>query len=394
MELLLAGLALLLVAALGVASLALLRLSQRPPAPAPTGIEALTALLMNLDAETRRMAERVATLEGVPQAVANLNIATHGVSQHLSALQTVPQAVAALDEKTRGVADRLTTLDAVRTSLDDLRATARERHVFEQQTAESVRRLEMVIAGTQSKGAAGEGILEAVFASLPIEWQVRNFRVDNRTAEFGLRLPNGLVLPVDSKWAGTDLITQLAASEDPVERARLKGALEGTVRERAREVAKYVHPELTPGFGLAVVPDAAYELCSAVNSETYRDHKVIVVSYSLFVPYILIVYQSTLRGGRNIDLAKMEAALDAVEQTVGQFQAELDGRLARTARMLSNSRHHLGTLVSRIQSGVTSLRSGEVDRPALLDEGDGEAQPLLAAGAVEQEREEAAPREW
>jgi DNA recombination protein RmuC len=46
---------------------------------------------------------------------------------------------------------------------------------MEVKSAESIRRLEAVIAGTHSKGIAGENILDAVFSMLPVEWQVRIF---------------------------------------------------------------------------------------------------------------------------------------------------------------------------------------------------------------------------
>ena len=77
----------------------------------------------------------------------------------------------------------------------------------------SIRRLEAIIAGTQSKGLAGENILEMVFAKRPAEWQVRNFRVGGRPVEFGLRLLNNLILPIDSKWAATNLLEQFVAAE-------------------------------------------------------------------------------------------------------------------------------------------------------------------------------------
>ena len=60
-------------------------------------------------------------------------------------------------------------------------------HVDVSTVFRAIRRLETVIAGTQSKGAAGENILDVVFSKLPAEWQVRNFPVGNKSVEFGLR---------------------------------------------------------------------------------------------------------------------------------------------------------------------------------------------------------------
>jgi DNA recombination protein RmuC len=87
------------------------------------------------------------------------DVETAVISEKLSQLEPVSQAVTSIQE-----------------GLTELRAYTRARQDLERQTAESIRRLETVIAGTQTKGAAGENILEAVFAQLPIEWQVRNLR--------------------------------------------------------------------------------------------------------------------------------------------------------------------------------------------------------------------------
>ncbi|HUW96323.1 MAG TPA: DNA recombination protein RmuC, partial [Anaerolineae bacterium] len=117
------------------------------------------------------------------------------ITEKLSQLEPVSQVVTSIRQD-------LAELQAY------TKAYNRAREDLERRTADSVRRLEMVIAGTQTKGAAGENILEAVFANLPPEWQVRNFRVGDKAVEFGLRLPNNLILPIDSKWPATHLLEQ------------------------------------------------------------------------------------------------------------------------------------------------------------------------------------------
>src|SRR3712207_3794137 len=79
-------------------------------------------------------------------------------------------------------------LQNVSLQVNELQAYARARHDLERQTTMSIKRLEAIIAGTQSKGAAGENIVEFAFSKLPAAWQVRNFTVGNRRGGFGLRL--------------------------------------------------------------------------------------------------------------------------------------------------------------------------------------------------------------
>jgi DNA recombination protein RmuC len=225
---------------------------------------------------------------------------------------------------------------------------------LDRRTAESIRRLEAVIAGSQTKGAAGEQILEAVFARLPPEWQVRNFRVGDKTVEFGLRLPNRLVLPIDSKWAATPLLDQLAAAEDGAERERLKTQIESAVLARAREVRKYLDPRVTASFGVAAVPDAVYDLCAGIHADAFQSN-VVLVSYSLFVPYLLLVFQTTLRAERQVDLERLEAFLGSVERHLSAIEEELDGRFAKSITMLQNARADMGAHLAKVTSGLAGL---------------------------------------
>jgi DNA anti-recombination protein RmuC len=64
-----------------------------------------------------------------------------------------------------------------------------------------VRRLSTVLAGGTSKGRAGENVLREHLAELPPGMLVTDFRVNGRVVEFGLLLPDGRRLPVDSKWS-------------------------------------------------------------------------------------------------------------------------------------------------------------------------------------------------
>lgn len=248
-------------------------------------------------------------------------------------------------------------LHQVQRGLGELRSTIRARQDLERQTMESVRRLETVIAGTQTKGAAGENILDAVFSQLPAEWQLRNFRLANRTVEFGLRLPNGLVLPIDSKWPATYLTEQFAQAETLEEQQQIKARIEKAVRNKALEVRKYLDPNLTTPFGVAVVPDMVYDLSTGVQAEAFSMN-VVLISYSLFVPYLLLVFQTVLKNSQSIDVHRLEAYLNHVEENLDALQEEVEGRLARALRMLNNSRGNMRTQVSQVRGGLHSIQVG------------------------------------
>lgn len=266
--------------------------------------------------------------------------------------------------------------------LTELQAYTHARAELEQQTAESVRRLEAIIAGTHSKGAAGEQILEAVFARLPQAWQVRNFHLGNKVVEFGLRLPNSLILPIDSKWAATPLLEQYRATEEPGERQRLKAHIQRVVLRKAKEVKKYIDPTLTTPFGVVVVPDAVYELCAGIQAEVFQLH-VALVSYSMFAPYLLLVFQTVLKASYSVDLQKLEAYLDHVRESLDALQNELEGRFSDSLIRLGNSRDEMRVHLGRIRGGLAGV---QVSATALRTP-EGDPRPLRQSAALASSRQ-------
>ncbi|MCI0397296.1 MAG: DNA recombination protein RmuC [Chloroflexi bacterium] len=116
------------------------------------------------------------------------------ISMVISPIQNMTQEIGSLQADLRGLQERVVA-----------------RQQLDQQNADALRRLEAIIAGTQTKGLAGENIIDLVFSQLPADWQARNFRVGNKVVEFALRLPNKLVLPIDSKWPATYLLEQFVS---------------------------------------------------------------------------------------------------------------------------------------------------------------------------------------
>lgn len=273
-------------------------------------------------------------------------------------LQSVAGGLGRRDLEAGGLSE---TASAIRERLAEVHTMLRARQDVELRTADSVRHLEMVIAGTQSKGAAGENIIDAVFAQLPPEWQVRNFRVANKVVEFGLRLPNNTILPIDSKWPATNLIDRLVACDDENERTRIKAEIDRAVLSKVREVRRYLDPSLTADFGIAAVPDSVFDLCASVQCEALRMN-VVLVGYSMFVPYLLLVFQMALKTSRDLDVEKLGAYLKDMEVGVSQLHEEVDGRLARAIVMLTNSRTDMSQLLGRIGSRLNEVQVQTADR--------------------------------
>ena len=79
------------------------------------------------------------------------------------------------------------------------------------QAADSLRRLEAVVAGSSTRGAAGENILARALTQLPPDLLELNVAFGNKIVEYALRLPGGRYLPIDSKWTSVGVLERLDA---------------------------------------------------------------------------------------------------------------------------------------------------------------------------------------
>jgi DNA recombination protein RmuC len=297
-------------------------------------------------------------LKGLTERVSTIEQNQNTVGQNIQALGTkLTESSAATSNLIEATSAIRSEISIAKGSLTELQTHAKARQEVEQQTAESIRRLETIIAGTSTKGSAGENILEVVFAKLPPDWQVRNFRVGNKHVEFGLRLPNNLILPIDSKWPATSKLEQLASCDDPCEQLELKNQIESIVLNKAKEVKKYIDPSLTVNFGAVAVPDAIYESCSGIQTDVFQQN-VVLIGYSMFIPYLLLVFQTILKTSQNIDMEKLDAYLQTAQTSVKALQEEIGGRYSRAITMLSNSRNDMSVHLSKVSSGLTSLQIG------------------------------------
>jgi DNA recombination protein RmuC len=325
-------------------------------------IEPIVQTSSHLQADVRGLAERISTMENNQSKLyQGVGLLANNALSSFSELKTLTGGLAEAAEAMRS------ELARAKDDLTQLHTHAKAGQEVDRQIAESVRRLETIIAGTQTKGVAGENLLEVVFSKLPVEWQVRNFTLGGKTVEFGLRLPNSLIVPIDSKWTATNLVEQLVATNEPQEQIKLKKEIEGAVLQKAKEVRKYIDPNVTVNYGVAVIPDAVFELCTSIQVDVFT-LGVVLVSYSMLIPYLLLVFHTVLKTGQSIDLHKLEAYIQTVQSEIQEMQDEIDGRLSRGITMVSNSRDDMRAHLSKIGGSITGLQvSGGTIPPELQE---------------------------
>jgi DNA recombination protein RmuC len=126
------------------------------------------------------------------------------------------------------------------------------------QASSSLKRLEAVVAGSGSRGAAGENILAQALGQLPRDLLDVNVAFGSKIVEYALRLLGGRLLPIDSKWTSATALERLSGTGDPLETRRCLEQVSRDVRARIRDMGKYLDPERTLSIALLAVPDAVY----------------------------------------------------------------------------------------------------------------------------------------
>ncbi len=308
------------------------------------------AVQQTAEALTQRIHHTQQALTSVTELV-NRTVRTQELlAQHLTQVQeSLAGNLAAAQQGLRAEIAQTRELIAQMQSADEVR----EKH--EREAREVLKRLETVLAGTKSRGIAGENILATILAQLPAELREMNLTINNKPVEFALRLPHGRLLPIDSKWPALSQVERLQEVEDPALRKTLAEEIQAEVKKKVREVVKYLDPDRTIQLGVLAVPDAVFDLCVEAHVEAFKQG-VVIISYTQAIPYLLSLLQLVLRFGTEIDTARLSQALTTVADALEKMEGEVDGRLSRTITQLQNSREDLKGLLSRARQGVRGLQ--------------------------------------
>src|SRR5438034_548858 len=287
----------------------------------------------------------------------NLSRSTDGHARDVAELKARLQTGGLTQESQAAeLRERLTQTQSV---VEGLRSAISARQPVEEEARASLKRLESVIAGSSSRGAAGEHILEEALRHLPPEMLQRNVWVGGKVVELGLRLPGGKLLPIDSKWVSSGALEQLSSPAiDAPRRTQLAGQVEREVERRVREVSQYINPEVTSTFALAVIPDAAYDVCRSSIVDAHKRH-VMVVGYGMALPYLLTLYQLHLQFARTVDMERMQSALIDVERHLDVLEGILENKLQRAVTMLQNAYGEGKQVSARIRASAESIQVAE-----------------------------------
>lgn len=296
------------------------------------------------------------TLETVARALGQMQADVASLARRHEELRLDVQRLH--HESTRGLTETAAGIHAelgeARSALAEVRALEDARARVSEEAAARLRRLEVVLAGSATRGAAGENILARALGQLPPDLLEVNVAFAGKVVEYALRLPAGRLLPIDSKWTSLDALERLEASEDPRERRRLVEQITRELATRSREMAKYLDPERTVALAILAVPDAVHALATEVQVRAYRDG-VLIVPYSLALSFVLGVFRLASRFSPGDATGELARRLTALGEALHRMDEEIEGRLSRGLVQADNARDAL-----REQLGAARRQSAQL----------------------------------
>ncbi len=332
--------------------------------PLGPGAEALAPVLQDLRAELRgaiaTLDQKVLDVQGRVTEDAVAGQARRGAEDRAwESIQRVETALAGLGQSSSTI--QQTLQDQVTSALREINAIKaaqteeRQRWAEEDRAFHSLQRLTSVMLGSKRAGETGERLVQEALGNLPQQWLIPNHRVNGKSVEFAVRLPDGHILPIDSKVVAREELASLDQADDDRRRS-----LERTIREKvgakAAEVRQYLD-ERSVGFGIAAVPDAAYSVCGPILSRTYHEQQVLLVPYSLLLPFVLMVYEQHRHAGVDMDAERQARLLAAAQAHLERAQHEINGRMGTALKQLASGHEELAGELADAARALGQIRA-------------------------------------
>ena len=258
------------------------------------------------------------------------------------------------DSKTTDVIQR--NMENTLRTVENIRQQHEESQKRESENFQSLKRLESVIAGSKQKGIAGENILREALSIFPPDMIEVNFKVKGKEVEFGLVLSNKKVMPIDSKWPSTELLEAVSKEEDPARLERLMHQVQKEVGKRVSEVSQYLDPNTTTPWAIAAIPDSMYSLCRDAHLSAYSKN-VILVSYSMLLPYLLMFFSLHIQYATSIDMENLTHYLIDIKRNVDQMGEILENRIERARALLSSASDEYRQILGTIKGSISSIET-------------------------------------
>jgi DNA anti-recombination protein RmuC len=305
--------------------------------------------LQGLKGRVEEVRQKTESLANFPELRARLDQARDELtrlSENLNSVRgflsnTVHQQV------TRQIEETLKTLTRLE---EKLRSTSDDQIA---RLEEEIGRISDILRGRRG-GAAAERIVDELLSVFPEGWVEQKVHLGGGEVEFAVVLPGDYYVPLDSKFVGAEIL----AKQDYEADQKKSQKIQEKIKEQAKKIVEYLSDPKVPGFGIAAVPDSVYAMCRSAIREVASKHQVVVVPYSLLVPFVLSLYLIAQRLGISVRSTD-------TSQLIGSARDAL--RRAREA--LENMEKEINTVKGQRDRALDELRNAERALKALIGDG-------------------------
>ena len=144
--------------------------------------------------------------------------------------------------------------------------------------------------------------------------------------------------------------------QEPGKETTLVQEIERVLRLKVREVKQYIDPAATLGFAVAAVPDPVFNACRRAHLEAYREG-VILMPYSMTIPYVLALFRLHLQYAKSIDLENLEGYLQQIDDNVASLDRLLENSIARGSTMIQNAFTDAKRNLGQMRGALAAMRA-------------------------------------
>lgn len=252
---------------------------------------------------------------------------------------------------------------------------------------EQLKRLQIVESGvqalmnlflsTQGRGQMGEEAVQRVFENLPTDLWDAQYVLNGQKVDFVIHMPNGRVLPIDSKTSGLQQILEYydvgrRIAEEPNEEAKKRllgeqGKLYTKVRAavlaKADEVAGYIQPENgTLGMALQAVPDSLFGILDMKTRKAAADLNVQVVPYALMLPVINVLRSQNQY--ERLDFQAVVSAMEGIRLQTQSIQTVLENKFDKAQKFISSGIKDVEDALASIGKNAAAIEKADPEEPS------------------------------
>ena len=349
--------ALAAVIAIGVVVILVLLLRPRPPVADPAAEQRLA----DLNTRVQSMGEMLARAQAQLQQTVHERL--DAVTQNLG--QSMQTSTKNTSDHLKQLHERLAVIDSAQKNITDL--------------ATQVNSLHSVLANKQSRGAFGQGQLEAIITdALPkgaFEFQLT---LSNKTRpDCAIFMPESGPLVIDAKFPLEAMTAWRNAATDEERKIAVARVKQDIAKHVADIADKYLIPGETQDIALMFIPsESVYaDLHERFDDVVQRAHRarVMIVSPTLMVMAIQVIKQVRKD-------AAMRVAADQIRDEVGHMMKDV-GLLSDRVRKLQTHFGHANTDIEAIltSTGKIEKRGAKIES---LDFDESRTSDILPAPGV------------